>query len=60
MKELIKALEKYEEMFEDGFPTFSMSGLEEGEMLKIINKCITEGKDVYELGYLSLDIGVEY
>lgn len=60
MKELIEALKKYEEMFEDDFPTFSMSGLEEGEMLKIINKCITEEKDVYELGYLTLDIGVEY
>ena len=24
-------------------------------MAEIINKCISEGKDVYDMGYLSLD-----
>ena len=55
MDELDKALELYEKTFNDSFPMFSMSGKPQKEVIQIINRCIEENKDVYDLGYLSLD-----
>lgn len=56
MTELDKALEYYEKVFDDSFPTIPLLIENSDEkVLEIINKCIRENKDVYELGYLSLD-----
>lgn len=55
MKELDEALNRYEKKFDDSFPMFAMSGTEAKEVIKIINRCIDENKDVYDLGYLTLD-----
>lgn len=60
MNELDTALELYEKTFDDSFPMFSMMGTPPNEVVEIINKCISENKDVYDMGYLSLDGNVVY
>lgn len=55
MKELDEALDRYEKKFDDSFPMFSMRGTPLKEVVKIINECIEKNKDVYDLGYLTLD-----
>lgn len=51
-----KALDDYEKHFNDGFPTFPMSGKSEEEIITIIYECIQKNSDVYELEYLSLSL----
>ena len=54
-------IEKYEEIFESGFPTIPLAwGRSRAELEKIINDCIKQGKDVYELGYVKADESVDY
>ncbi len=52
---LIQALELYENTFDDSFPTIPMSGRTEEEMSDIISKCVSEKKDVYDMGYLDIE-----
>lgn len=49
---LLQALELYENTFDDSFPTILMSGRTEEEIIDMINKCVSEKKDVYDMGYL--------
>ena len=53
MKDLDEALKVYEETFDDSFPMFPMMGTPPDEVVKMINKCVSEKKDVYDMGYLS-------
>lgn len=56
MAEIDKAIELYEKTFDDSFPTIPvLTDKFKAEVVEIINKCISEGKDVYDMGYLSLD-----
>ncbi len=55
MDKLNDALESYEKVFDDSFPMFSMRGTSPDEIVKIIGKCISEKKDIYDMGYLSLN-----
>lgn len=52
---LLQALELYENTFDDSFPTIPMSGRTEEEMIDMINKCVSEKKDAYAMGYLDLE-----
>lgn len=54
-EKLQKALERYKKKFNDDFPTIPFDSREDGEIIDIIDECIEESKDVYDLGYLSLD-----
>lgn len=55
-QELLNALNQYENFFGNGFPTIPlMRGRTEKEIIAIIERCIEEEKDVYELGYVNLD-----
>ncbi len=54
-EQLLNALNRYYDTFNDSFPMTAMSGYEESEAIEIIDKCIAEKKDVYDLGYLSED-----
>ena len=45
-EKLLQALELYENTFDDSFPTIPMSGRTEEEMIDMINKCVSEKKDV--------------
>lgn len=54
-EKLQKALERYKEKFNDDFPTIPFESQEDEEIIGIIDECIEENKDVYDLGYLSLD-----
>lgn len=60
MNELEKMLNLYEETFDDSFPMFSFMGTEENDVISIIKKCVDAKKDVYEMGYLTLDEDVMY
>ena len=60
MKDLDEALKVYEETFDDSFPMFPMMGTPPDEVVKMINKCVSEKKDVYDMGYLSLDGDILY
>lgn len=51
-----KALKQYDAMFEGGFPTIPLAlSRTEDEIIEIIDSCISEKKDVYDLGYLLVD-----
>lgn len=54
-EKLQKALERYKEKFNDDLPTIPFESQEDEEIIDIIDECIEENKDVYDLGYLSLD-----
>lgn len=54
-EKLQKALERYKKKFNDDFPTIPFDSREDVEIIDIIDECIEENKDVYDLGYLSLD-----
>lgn len=54
-EKLQKALERYKKKFNDDFPTIPFDSREDEEVIDIIDECIEENKDVYDLGYLSLD-----
>ena len=54
-EKLQKALERDKEKFNDDFPTIPFESQEDEEIIDIIDECIEENKDVYDLGYLSLD-----
>jgi hypothetical protein len=60
MDEIEKLLKEYEKKFDDMFPTIPFSGRTDAEIAKIINDCLSKNKDVYELGYLTLDPNVFY
>jgi len=55
LEKLNDALECYEKAFDDSFPMFSLRGTPPDEIVEIIRKCILEKKDVYDIGYLSLN-----
>ncbi len=49
-------LEKYFDMFGEGFPTFQIArGRTDDECIEIIKTCIENKKDAYELGYAEDD-----
>lgn len=59
-QQLFDAMEQYEEVFDDAFSRSQMTGRSDTEILKIISECIKKKKDVYDLGYLTLDDDVLY
>lgn len=53
--------EKYREMFGENLPTYQICrGRTDEEVNAILRECIDKGKDVYDLGYCTLDDDVEY
>ena len=62
MNEKLRELMKlYLEKFGDSFPTAPLAwNRTEAELMEIVQHCLKEGKDVYELGYLSDDIDIDY
>ena len=58
---LEQLLFEYLRRFGDGFPTFQlMAGRTEEETIAIVEECLEKGKDVYQLGYCTLDFEVKY
>jgi len=52
-KELRGALKAYRKKFGESFPTIPLAWTrEDEEVIAMINRCIAEGKTVYELGIL--------
>lgn len=58
---LDEKMKEYAERFDDGFPMMPLGwGRSDTEIIAIINRCLREGKDVYELGYIEDDPEVDY
>lgn len=56
-----KYLDEYYEKFGEALPTYQIARTRtEDEVIAIIEECINKGKDVYELGYCTLDDDVQY
>lgn len=54
-------LEKYREMFGENLPTYQICrGRTDEEVNVILRECIAKNKDVYDLGYCTLDEDVMY
>lgn len=54
-------LDEYLSRFDDGFPMYQLGrGRANDEIIKIIDDCLKNGKDVYEMGYLEEDNEVYY
>lgn len=51
---LEKLLEEYKEKFGDAFPMFVVRNLDDGEIIKLVQKCIEANKP------LELEDGVDY
>lgn len=60
MGEIEKELDLYRKTFNDNFPTFAFYSKSPEEIAVIIKKCVMEKKDVYDMGYLSLNSDIEY
>ena len=56
MMKLEEAFEAYKKSFKDDFPTIPLaSSMTDDEIIKTIDECIANNKDVYEMGILELD-----
>ena len=51
-EEVTKALGAYRDTFESSFPIIGYVGTRE-DLLRCVDDCISQGKDVYELGYMT-------
>ena len=60
-EELDKKLKEYSKRFGDGFPMYQLGRFRsEDEIIAIIDRCLSEGKDTYALGLVTDDYDVEY
>lgn len=57
--ELKAKFKSYFDKFGDGFPTMEIN-VTDDECIKIIDECIKKGKNVYELGYVTLNDDIYY
>ena len=58
---LDKKLAEYLEIFKEGFPMIPLKwGRTDKQVIEIIDRCLKEKKDVYELGYITDDDDVMY
>ncbi len=56
MNDVNGAIKLYENTFGDSFPTVPLlMEKSDEEVIEIINVCVAKKKDVYDMGYLSLD-----
>lgn len=55
-----KLYDEYLRLFGDGFPMFQMQSKTEKEIKEILERCIKEKKDAYDLGYVSDDADIFY
>lgn len=60
MKTFLEAFDAYNKRFPEGFPAVPLLDNGDEWCIKIIDRCLKEGKDVYEMGYLKDDPDVLY
>lgn len=59
--DFVNKIEEYNKMFPDRIPTEPLSSLYTmEELVKIIDRCLREGKDVFELEYITYEEEAEY
>ena len=58
---LMDKLREYAKRFGDGFPMYQLGrSRTDEEVIAIIDECLENGRDCYELGYLTKEYGVKY
>ncbi|MCD7807939.1 MAG: hypothetical protein LUH02_01245 [Erysipelotrichaceae bacterium] len=58
---LVEYLDKYNNSFDDAFPTIPLLvGRSEEEVIQMIELCLKENKDVIQMGYYKEDINILY
>lgn len=57
---LMEALDRYQERFNDRFPTIPLYNGNNQETIEMIEQCITNGKDVVEMGFYVEDDDILY
>ena len=51
-----KKLDEYFEAFGEGFPMYQLGRLRtEDEIIELIDTCLKEGKDAYDMGWIDED-----
>ena len=61
MNEMEKKMMEYAKRFDDGFPSWPLARTRtDEEVIEIIDRCLKEGKDVYELGYVTDNLDIVY
>lgn len=60
MSDLELKMNEYEKTFGESFPSFNFTDRSPEDIVKIIDRCMDEEKDVYELGYISEDPDIKY
>lgn len=59
--ELEAKIREYERTFNDDFPTYPLAlSRTNDETIKLIDRCLEEKKDVYELGFMTDDTDTLY
>lgn len=58
MNKLWDLIDKYNETFENAFPTIPLA--DDPKAIEILEDCLKQNKDVYELGYLENDPDILY
>lgn len=53
--ELRNKMEEYFEFFKDSFPLMELNLNSDEKMIEIIDNCIKEEKDVYDMGYCDVN-----
>lgn len=54
-------LRKYAETFGEGFPMYQLGRTRtDGEIIEIIEKCLNEKKNAYDLGLVTDDLDIDY
>ena len=60
-EELDRLTLQYTETFGEGFPTFQVfRGRETQECIGIVERCLRESKNAYDLGYATVDEDIDY
>ena len=54
-------LRKYAETFGEGFPMYQLGRTRtDGEIIEIIERCLNEKKNAYDLGLVTDDLDIDY
>ncbi len=55
MDKVEEAIKEYRKKFKSSFPLSAFKSYEPDDLVELINRCIFENKDVYDIGILNLN-----
>jgi hypothetical protein len=60
MEELKIYMLIYNQKFSENFPCFYFKNMNPENIIEIIKNCVIKEKNIFELGYVKLEDGIEY